>query len=1100
MLRLAKFSIRRPWTALAVWIAIAGALTAIGTGLAGSLSPSVVVVPGTESSRAQDLADEGFGPNVLVPILLEGPKTELDKQGPTLVTLLARRPDTRVMSAWDAGETGEGLRPRADAAMIVASVSRTEKQMVDTYQEQIDETVANVVKAPVVAHVSGQPSVDRALKDESIDATRIAMYIGIGVLFVLLLVGLRAPLAAAALTGLGATTVGVGFGVMTLVGKVVDVDSLAIAFGALTGLALGVGYGLMIMHRFHEAEREEGGMTRGDAAAHAAAAVSSAGRAVLIGGTALVVALVLAAIFSNNEVLTSVGIGAVLCSTLGIGGAIAVVPAVLTLAGHKLDAWSLPAPRLLTRAWDAFAVGGASLVQRTALFTGFAATALLAAIAIPALSIETGPPGITNLPSDNAARQDFERINDVMGAGWATPFNIVVASDTQPLTSATMLRKLEDFQRELAKDDRVASVVGPGEFRAQTRDLGKLPASLEDSAAMLKGGKKDLGKLENGLGQAGSGALTLQQGLRDAASGAAQLQSGSGDAQNGAGQLRDGLDAARSGALQISDGLGQALAGANSLKAGAAQALAGSRQISGGLGQAAPTVQEGLPLVREMAANVQAGSQAVDTVTGEAQAAAAKLDEALTNLQAIPGVSGDPSYQAAVAAVQAARASAGSVSSTLGGVQGRMQSASGVAGAFAGQVAELSEGLQQLLSGSTQLTNGIAQLSKGNADLATGIGKLSGGGGDLTSGLTQLRDGAGALQAGLGMLTAGTGQLGAGLGSATGPVGELAAGLDTMHTGVAKFRGQLPSPKDLEQLQAQAPGLFDSGYFVLAAIDGATAGNRNQASFAVNLDRGGTAGQIVVIAKQPPSDPATQALGDDLSDMAADFGDRNRLDTAVGGPAGQLGDFRDDIGDRIWPVVIIIAAAIALLLMVLLRAVVLPLVAVAFDLLTAAATFGVVDTLFVGDDPIMGGPGYLDPVTVIMVFAAVFGLTMVFEVYLLEMSRVAFVASGDARGALRDGLRRSAAAATGVAFVSVAISIPFIATDLINLRQVGTAVAVAVILDALIVRPVLLPAAMQVLGRWVWWPTTRSAPPAPPSDGHRPHLPHLRRPKEPAEA
>ncbi len=322
------------------------------------------------------------------------------------------------------------------------------------------------------------------------------------------------------------------------------------------------------------------------------------------------------------------------------------------------------------------------------------------------------------------------------------------------------------------------------------------------------------------------------------------------------------------------------------------------------------------------------------------------------------------------------------------------------------------------------------------------------------------------------------------------PAGELASGLDTMHGGVAKFRGQLPSPKDLEQLQASSPGLFDSGYFVLAAIAGAPADSRNLATFALNLDRGGSAGQIVVIAKQPPSAKSTQELGDRLSTMSSEFARANNVDTAVGGPAGQLGDFQSDLGARIWPVVGIIAVAIAVLLAAMLRTVVLPLVAVAFDLLTAGATFGVMSALFTGSDPILGGPGYLDPETIIMVFAAVFGLTMVYEVYLLEQTREAFVKSGDPHGALREGLRHTAAAATGVGLVAVAIAIPFIASDLINVRQVGVGLAVALILDTLIVRPVLLPAAVEVLGRAAWWPTSRKAPHPPGTHTRNLRIPH----------
>ena len=99
MVSRAKFSIRKPKAALAGWLVPGIVLAAIGFGVSKSLSPSVTVVPGRESARAQKLADAQFGPSQLVPILLEGPKAQLDKQGPTLVRALAKRPYTRVLSA-----------------------------------------------------------------------------------------------------------------------------------------------------------------------------------------------------------------------------------------------------------------------------------------------------------------------------------------------------------------------------------------------------------------------------------------------------------------------------------------------------------------------------------------------------------------------------------------------------------------------------------------------------------------------------------------------------------------------------------------------------------------------------------------------------------------------------------------------------------------------------------------------------------------------------------------------------------------------------------------------------------------------------------------
>ena len=423
-----------------------------------------------------------------------------------------------------------------------------------------------------------------------------------------------------------------------------------------------------------------------------------------------------------------------------------------------------------------------------------------------------------------------------------------------------------------------------------------------------------------------------------------------------------------------------------------------------------------------------------------------------------------------------------------------------MASAFAAQVADLSKGLGQLHAGSTELTGGIARLRGGNADLAEGLGKLSGGGKELAGGLGQLQDGAGELEAGLGLLTAGAGELGGGLSSGVPKVGELASGLGLMKSGVAKFSGELPSPKELERLGEEAPGLFDSGYFVLAAIEGARPSDRNQATFALNLDRGGSAGQILVVPKRPASSEQTQELGEDLQAMSASFAKRSRTETAVGGPAGELADFESEISADIWPVVIALSVAVALFLMVALRSVALALVTVAFNLLVTGATFGILTRLTTGDDALLGGPGYIDSLQVVETFAAAFGIALIFEVLLLHRTRELFVKTGDSHESLVMALRDTAAAATGAAAVMVAAVIPFVASGLFNVRLL-IALAITLVLDALIVRPVLLPAAVSVLGRPGWWPTKPRAQTQPSAPGEAPTVPSgrwRRRHKTPA--
>jgi putative drug exporter of the RND superfamily len=1086
MIRLAQLSIRHPKLALAFWGAFAAIFVAIGLGVTDRLSPSMTFVPGTESMRAEELAESEFGPSTLVPILLTGPREQLDQQGPLVVKELISRDDTRVLSAWDAGEAGEALRPSRTEAMIVASVARTNEEMIDEVQASIDETVEIHTFGDVRAHISGTPTLDRAIEEEALHTTRVATLLALPILFLALLVILRAPLAALVTTAFGGVVAFVGFGVMTVVGEAFQVDAIAVALTSLMGLALGTGFALMILTRFH---REEAALTgdRREAAVAASASVSSTGRAVLIAGTGLFLSLFVASVIGPTENLHSVGTGATVTALLATGAAVVVMPALLALGGSRLFSWSFGAPRLLSAPWNRL-LGAEGLVLRRAVIFGALATLALVLMAWPLRSIATGPVDPKFLPADNEARQDLERIQKAMGPGFPFAYNIVVVSDGGPITETKMLRRLDRFQVQLSKDPRVDSVAGPGEFRAATADLGTLETQLDESKELLGGAGKDLAKLEGGLGEAGAGAVRLQSGLREAAAGADKIAGGGGDAADGATQLRDGLTAARAGSEKISSGLGEALGGANELKTGSGEALAGAEDIAGGLGQAA-ALKEQLPLVQTMADNVNAGNAAVTSANEAAQALTGQLQAALGALQSMGVGKGDPAYTQVEQALAAAQQSATSVSGTLGGVTEQMGTAAGIANAASGQLTELADGLGQLYAGSNELAAGLTRLRNGNAALAAGIEKLSGGGGQLTDGLGKLEDGAGQLAAGLAVLGGGAGELGGGLSAAVPKVGQLGSGLGLMESGVAKFRRSLPSTEDLERLQAQAPGLFDSGYFVLSAIDGAQPPDRNQATFAVNLERGGNAGQITVIPKQPSSTDQTQELGEDLVAMSREFAGRTDTDVAVGGPAGELADFQSSISDDIWPVVIGIAVAITLMLMIALRSVLLPLVVVAFNLLGAAATFGALTLLttgdnFLGESPVLGDAGYVDPLQIIETFASVFGIALVYEILLLYRTRELFLRTGRPHESLAHGLRETAGAATGAAAVMVAAVIPFAMSDLFNLT-LTIGLAIAILIDALIVRPVLLPAAVELLGRRAWWPTSRSAPDpsAPPPTG-----------------
>ncbi len=1067
MIGLANTAVRHPKAALAIAAIVTIALGLIGLGVDHSLSPSITTVPGTQSATAQSIATARFGPTQLVPILLEGPKAKLNVEGPALVRALVKRPHTRVLSAWDAGVASAGLRPSATAAMIVVSVDRSEQDATTYDQPQITALVHREVSGGVRAYITGQPSIDAAIKSQSISTTRRDEFIALGILFLLLLVGLRAPLAAATVTVVGGATVFAGMGVMALVGKATPTDPLSLATATMTGLSLGVAFSLMILDRFHQ---EEDAHPRAAALA-ASEAVLTSGRTILLAGTGSVLALVLADVFGPTKVLTSLGTGAVLCALLATGAAAVIVPAALALWGNEMNSWRLPTPGFVARGWEHLAGGGGSWVRRHAAGAGAIATALLILLAIPALSMTTGPTNVKLLPPSSSARVAFTEVARVMGAGWPTPYNVIIANPTGPITTTKTLAALDGVQTTMAKDPAVASVTGPGEFSSQDKQLQALPTSLNSSSKLISGAKVSLLQLVNGLGQAGSGASQIKSGLVSASNGAGQLHSGSGQAQSGAAQLHSYLGQAQAGSATLAAGLDQALAGATALKNGASQALAGSTQLTNGLAQAQGPVVAGQPSFKQLAALTASTSGALTALKGQADTAAGAISNAQSALGGMTTGKNDPQYSATVSALNQAQTAVAQLQGGIGPAASSAATAASLAGVIASQAATLASGLTQLHNGAAQLQAGIEQLRGGNVQLATGIGRLSSGGGQLTIALGQLRTGAGTLASGLAQLTGGAGQLESGLSTGVSPTGQLVNGLGIMQASVSKFRGQLPNTAQLTELQQQSPGLFNSGYFMLAAVAGALPANRNAATFAVNVANGGNTGQIVVISKYPSTDARSVALGMRLQRTITHFAAVNHLQAAVGGPMGSLNDYQSSAQARLPWVILGVALGLALFLGLALRAVVLPILAVVFNLLTTAAAFGVLQLLFGGSNPPLGGPGYIDPVSITEIFAAIFGLSIVFVILLLTRTEEAFSDGANVDEGLARAMRSTAAVSVGMGLLMVAVMVTFATSGLIPIREIGVGTATAVLLDVLLLRPVLLPAAIEVMGHGGWWPT-----------------------------
>jgi uncharacterized membrane protein YdfJ with MMPL/SSD domain len=193
----------------------------------------------------------------------------------------------------------------------------------------------------------------------------------------------------------------------------------------------------------------------------------------------------------------------------------------------------------------------------------------------------------------------------------------------------------------------------------------------------------------------------------------------------------------------------------------------------------------------------------------------------------------------------------------------------------------------------------------------------------------------------------------------------------------------------------------------------------------------------------------------------------------VGGETARSRDVRDQISGSMWKIVLFVLALSFLVLMVMLRSLILPLKAVLMNLLSIGAAFGVLVAIFQWGwlDGFLGfeSQGALDTINVPLIFAVVFGLSMDYEVFLMSRIRERYLRHGDNERAVAEGLSSSARTISSAALIMTCVFAVFVLTGVPSIKELGLGCAVAIALDATLVRLILVPAAMKLMGNWNWW-------------------------------
>ncbi len=746
-------------------------------------------------------------------------------------------------------------------------------------------------------------------------------------------------------------------------------------------------------------------LAAGRAPADAARATRrTAGRTTFFAGVTLMVALVFSAALQPGSLLLSLAVATTVVTAISIVISTLALPPLLALLGDRVNRGRLPRRAAGRR----FTVAGAvtAALRRPAVAAIVVAVPLVL-LALPALAFTTGPPGIDELSGSNPARQSAETIDRAVGPGWESPFILVAATEHGPITGRKDLALLARAQREIARRPGIRAVIGPAPVSRQVAPLHSLGAKL---TAQDANAPEEIGELGPKLRRAAQAVADLRSGLDQGAAGSGLLAEGSERAATGAGLIATELRRAAGRGEEATTAIERLKDGSGKLAEGQRRTSVGTLTLALGLRSLLPRLRGGeLARSRKLARRLE-------------RAAAA-----------------DPSLRPAA---NEARTLARSVGLTRNEVRQLREVAR-----------QVNRALNRLVRGGRKLERGVAQLSHAAAGLNDGLDRLGGGAERLSGGLVELDHGAEALQSGLY--------------EGSHRAYPLQVGL--RHAGVRVSAVAAPLEEGARRLREDSPHLFESGYFVLSALDGAPPRRRAEAGEAISLESGGQAARLLVVSTHPFNSEGSRETGEMLQADAERIATAGGLHTGVAGGAATLNAYGSATEARL-PLVIGAFVLLTLLALVfVLRAPLLALLTVVLNLGTVAAAIGVVTLVCRLPDGVpLGGHPYIDTVGAGAIFGVTFGLSIDYAVFLIARMRERYDVDGDHRAAIAFGLERTAGVVTGAAAIMAAVFVSFAAAPIATVSQMGIGLTVAILLDATVVRIVLLPALMLLIGERVW--------------------------------
>ena len=476
----ARFAVRHAVPVLVGWAIVVAAFGLIGRGVEDKVQPSLLFIPGTESSEWRDVREGSFNEGLI--LLLAGPAREIDRQGPAAGGRApAPRRDPRDIPWSPRAEQVEALRPSPTQAAISIDLRGPARGQ----HQHRHRAARGVRRRPRAtrrsdAHLAGIPSLGSEVNESSIEALHKGELIAAPILILVLLLVFRSPVAAAVPLLIAVGTVVTGFGIISVILEFTDVDAVALSAASMIGLALGVDYSLLIVTRFRSS------LAEGNAPRQAASiAANTAGRTANFAGVVLLAIIVVAFFLSPGTVLLSMALGMAVVTVLSMVGAILVAPAAASLLGHRINMWQLgKTPE------DGGAISRivGRVTRRATLAAGLLA-ALLLLMAAPVLGIETTPADPRMLPEDSEGLAAFHALRR---AHFGPEIDVALSAPRGTLLDPGRLAAIDRLERQIEELPLIRAVTGPGLIADATAEVRDAPKTIGKSRRDLASAEREL--------------------------------------------------------------------------------------------------------------------------------------------------------------------------------------------------------------------------------------------------------------------------------------------------------------------------------------------------------------------------------------------------------------------------------------------------------------------------------------------------------------------------------------------------------------------------------------------------------------------------------